>query len=193
MHSRLKMKSILGVLKFVSKYEDRKVYGKTIPNVMLFKEIMETTAYKTYLAFATRKAIHKKARKRTKAATTMMKESISLMMTNIIFEDPVVALELAKSISKTEAEEQEAARLLHETHKHIVTEKPNDHNRLQAQVKELFEYQSSRRARRSIQVNTDVSEESWGNDSNTEKSDEEEVPWIYSDDDEENKHDNDET
>ncbi|GJV80665.1 hypothetical protein Tco_1516535 [Tanacetum coccineum] len=80
MHS-IKNDSVLGVLKFVSKYEDRKVYGKTIPNVMLFKEIMETTAYKTYLAFATRKAIHKKARKRTKAATTMMKESISLMMT----------------------------------------------------------------------------------------------------------------
>ncbi|GKE74337.1 hypothetical protein Tco_1536378 [Tanacetum coccineum] len=32
-----------------------------------------------------------------------------------------------------------------------------------------------------------------GNDSGTEKSDEEEVPWIYSNDDEENKHDNDET
>ncbi|GJT17162.1 retrovirus-related pol polyprotein from transposon TNT 1-94 [Tanacetum coccineum] len=31
---------------------------------------------------------------------------------------------------------------------------------------------------------TNVSEESWGIDSNTEKSDEEEVPWIYSDDDE---------
>ncbi|GJV43080.1 hypothetical protein Tco_1427616 [Tanacetum coccineum] len=42
-------------------------------------------------------------------------------------------------------------------------------------------------------VATDVSEESWGNDSDIEKSNEEEVSWIYSDDDEENKHDNDET
>ncbi|GJY67267.1 hypothetical protein Tco_0469505 [Tanacetum coccineum] len=74
MHS-IKNDSVLGVLKFVSKYEDRQVYGKTIPNIMLSKEIMETTAYKTYLAFATRKTIHKKARKRRKAATTIMKES----------------------------------------------------------------------------------------------------------------------
>ncbi|GKE34449.1 hypothetical protein Tco_1453771 [Tanacetum coccineum] len=72
---KLQNDSVLGVLKFVSKYEDRQVYGKTIPNIMLSKEIMETTAYKTYLAFATTKAIHKKARKRTKDATTIMKES----------------------------------------------------------------------------------------------------------------------
>ncbi|GKE58295.1 hypothetical protein Tco_1497480, partial [Tanacetum coccineum] len=35
---------------------------------------------------------------------------------NIISEDPDTALELAKSISRLEDEEQEATRLFHETH-----------------------------------------------------------------------------
>ncbi|GJV43079.1 copia protein [Tanacetum coccineum] len=126
MHS-IKDDSVLGVLKFVSKYKDRQVYGKTIPDAMVSKEIIETTAYKTYLAFAIGKAIHKKARKRTKAATTTtMKESSLTIDDNIISKDPDVALELAKSMSKTEAEEQEAARLVHETHERIITKKPTE-------------------------------------------------------------------
>ncbi|GJV01523.1 hypothetical protein Tco_1335092 [Tanacetum coccineum] len=40
---------------------------------------------------------------------------------NIIFDDPDAALELAKSISKTEAEEAEEARQVHATHARIVT------------------------------------------------------------------------
>ncbi|GKG10802.1 hypothetical protein Tco_0342202, partial [Tanacetum coccineum] len=116
MHS-IKNDSVLGVLKFVSKYEDRKVYGKTIPDVMS-REIMETTAYKTYLA-----------RKGTKVATTIIKESSLTANDNIISEDPDAALELAKSISRTEAEEQEATRLVHETHERLVTEKPTERRR----------------------------------------------------------------
>ncbi|GKF48402.1 hypothetical protein Tco_0141653, partial [Tanacetum coccineum] len=105
------------------------VYGKTIPNIMLSKEIMETTAYKTYLAFATRKTIHKKARKRRKAATTIMKESSLTIDDNIISEDPDVTLELAKSMNKTKVKEQEAAGLVHETHERLVTEKPTEKRR----------------------------------------------------------------
>ncbi|GJZ20152.1 hypothetical protein Tco_0556742 [Tanacetum coccineum] len=41
---------------------------------------------------------------------------------NIIFDDPDTALELGKSISKTEAEEAEATRQVHATHARIVTE-----------------------------------------------------------------------
>ncbi|GJU15862.1 hypothetical protein Tco_1143828 [Tanacetum coccineum] len=92
-------------------------------------EIIRTTAYNTYLAFATRKAIHKKARKRTKVATTTMKESSLNANDNIISKDPDVALKLAKSIRKTEAEEQEATRLVHETHERIVTEMPSERRR----------------------------------------------------------------
>ncbi|GJZ64383.1 retrovirus-related pol polyprotein from transposon TNT 1-94 [Tanacetum coccineum] len=167
MHS-IKNDSVLGVVKFVSMYEDRQVYGKMIHDVMMSKEFMKTIAYKTYLAFVTRKAIHKKARKRTKDATTTMKESSLTVDDNIIPKDLDVALELAKSMSKTEAEEQEA------------------------QVKELLIPEVLDEPKVDSAA-TDVSEESWGNDSDTEKSDEEEVLWIYSNNDEENKHDNDET
>ncbi|GKA14095.1 hypothetical protein Tco_0693741 [Tanacetum coccineum] len=41
---------------------------------------------------------------------------------NIIYDDPDATLELAKSISKTEAEEEDAARKVHATHARIVTE-----------------------------------------------------------------------
>ncbi|GJR96785.1 hypothetical protein Tco_0268959 [Tanacetum coccineum] len=75
---------------------------------------MDTMAYKTYLAFAIGKAIPKKARKRTKTHINPMKESSLTVDDNIISKDPNVALELAKSISRTKAEEQEAARLMHE-------------------------------------------------------------------------------
>ncbi|GKG55898.1 hypothetical protein Tco_0574792, partial [Tanacetum coccineum] len=39
-----------------------------------------------------------------------------------IYDDPVAALELAKSTSQTEAEEAEAARKVHATHARILTE-----------------------------------------------------------------------
>ncbi|GJU74692.1 hypothetical protein Tco_1266097, partial [Tanacetum coccineum] len=122
MHT-IKDASVLGGLKFVSKHEDSQVYGKTIPNAMVSREIMETTTYKTYLAFSTGKAIPKKVRKRTKTATTSKKKGSLMADDNIISEDPDAALELAKSISKTEAEEQEAARLVLETHECLATEK----------------------------------------------------------------------
>ncbi|GJU25676.1 hypothetical protein Tco_1164297 [Tanacetum coccineum] len=83
-------------------------------------EIMKTTTYKTYLAFSTGKSIPKKARKRTKMATTPKKKSSLSVDDNIILKDPDAALELAKSISRTEAEEQEATRLVHETHERLV-------------------------------------------------------------------------
>nr|GFB55953.1 hypothetical protein [Tanacetum cinerariifolium] len=113
----------MGGLKFVSKHEDSQMYGKTIPNAMVSREIMETMAYKTYLAFFTRKAIPNKARKRTKTATTSKKKSSLMADDNIISEDPDAALELAKSIGRTEAEERETLRLVHETHERLVTKK----------------------------------------------------------------------
>ncbi|GKD09805.1 hypothetical protein Tco_1189490 [Tanacetum coccineum] len=125
----IKSDSVLGVLKFVSKYEDRQVYGKSIPDVMLSNEVMETKAYKTYLAFATGNVIPKKARKRTMAHITPLKESSLTADDNIIPDDPDAALELAKSISKTEAKEQEASRLVHENHECLVTEQTTGRRR----------------------------------------------------------------
>ncbi|GJT00282.1 retrovirus-related pol polyprotein from transposon TNT 1-94 [Tanacetum coccineum] len=178
----------------------------------------------------------------TKAATTTMKESSLTVDDNIISEDPDVALELVKSMGKTDVEEQEAVRLMHETHERIVIEKPTKRRRqtgeLSSEILQHYQRRNQSQKLKSVQVmseeeclaadtkkasklatrpqqtkgssegaglipevsdeqkvdsaTTDVSEESWGNDSDSEKSDEE-VPWIYSDDDEENKHDNDET
>nr|GFC75935.1 hypothetical protein [Tanacetum cinerariifolium] len=91
----VKNDSVLGFTKFVSKYEIRQVYGMLIPDVLVSKEMMESKTYKTYLDFA------------------IGKETLIL-----------TALELAKSISRTKAEEQEATRLVHETHERLVTEQP---------------------------------------------------------------------
>nr|GEW29664.1 hypothetical protein [Tanacetum cinerariifolium] len=45
--------SVLGRLKFVAKNEDNQVYGMSIPDVMINKEIENSKAYQTYLAFPT--------------------------------------------------------------------------------------------------------------------------------------------
>ncbi|GKC13345.1 hypothetical protein Tco_1010127 [Tanacetum coccineum] len=95
----IKNDSVLGRLKFVPKNEDSQVYGETIPDVKVSKEIMETKAYKTYLAFSTGAAVPKKARKGKKAAITPKKKSSFTTDDNII-PNPDVALELGKSISK---------------------------------------------------------------------------------------------
>nr|GEU85736.1 hypothetical protein [Tanacetum cinerariifolium] len=128
MHT-IKDDSVLGGLKFISKHEDSQVYGKIIPNAVVSKEFMKTMAYKTYLTFTIGKSIPNKSRKRTKTATTPKKESSLTADDNIISEDPNTAFELAKSISRTEAEEQEAARLVFETHERLVTEKPTKRRR----------------------------------------------------------------
>nr|GEV32770.1 hypothetical protein [Tanacetum cinerariifolium] len=128
MRNRLFMHSItndsaLGRLKFVAKNEDNKVYGMSIPDMMINMEIKNSKAYQTYLAFTTGIAIPKKVRKGTKAAITPKKKGSFLANDNIISELDV-ALELGKSISKTEAEEHEEARKVHETHERLVTTNP---------------------------------------------------------------------
>ncbi|GKC99235.1 hypothetical protein Tco_1169510 [Tanacetum coccineum] len=51
----------------------------------------------------------------------LLQRRILLLLLNIISDDPDDALELTKSISRTEIEEQETARLMHETHERLVT------------------------------------------------------------------------
>nr|GEU66945.1 hypothetical protein [Tanacetum cinerariifolium] len=62
-------------LKFVAKNEDNQVYGKMITYNMVSKEIKESTAYKTYFAYATSLAIPKKAIKGSKVASQQKKAS----------------------------------------------------------------------------------------------------------------------
>ncbi|GKB22443.1 integrase, catalytic region, zinc finger, CCHC-type containing protein [Tanacetum coccineum] len=62
------------------------------------------------------------AKKKT-SAKRRVKKKVSLSVDdNIISDDPDAALELAKSISKTKAEDEEAASKVHATHARIVTE-----------------------------------------------------------------------
>nr|GEV40019.1 hypothetical protein [Tanacetum cinerariifolium] len=130
--------------------------------------------------------------------------------------DPNISLELSKPISKTEAKEQEATRLVHETHERIVIEKSTGTRKQIGVVfkdtltvlkkKPVDQYQKLKGLSGGAglipevpdepKVNstaTDVSKESWGNDSDTKKSDEEEVPWIYSDDEEKDDNDDDQS
>ncbi|GKB52819.1 hypothetical protein Tco_0903572 [Tanacetum coccineum] len=61
--------------------------------------------------------------KRKTSSKRRVKKKVTLSADdNIISDDPDTALELGKSISKTEAEEAEAARQVHATHARIVTE-----------------------------------------------------------------------
>ncbi|GJT35802.1 hypothetical protein Tco_0926221 [Tanacetum coccineum] len=64
---------LLGALKFVSKIEDCQKYGALIPDGMINNDIKLSTAYKTYLDYATRKVPPKKARKFKKHASPKLK------------------------------------------------------------------------------------------------------------------------
>ncbi|GKA75185.1 hypothetical protein Tco_0781563 [Tanacetum coccineum] len=59
--------SVLGFLKFISKYEIRQVYSKLIPDVLVSRVMLELKAYQNYLDYPTGKVIPKESRKRTKA------------------------------------------------------------------------------------------------------------------------------
>nr|GEV02499.1 retrovirus-related Pol polyprotein from transposon TNT 1-94 [Tanacetum cinerariifolium] len=63
----------LGTLKFVAKREDYQKYGALIPDGMIIQDIKLSTAYKTYLDYATGKVPPKKARKFKKPASPKFK------------------------------------------------------------------------------------------------------------------------
>nr|GEZ27039.1 hypothetical protein [Tanacetum cinerariifolium] len=64
----------------------------------------------------------KPAKKKTSSNRRVKKKVTLSANDNIISDNPDAALELAKSISKTKAEEAEASRKVHDTHARIVTE-----------------------------------------------------------------------
>nr|GEW38084.1 hypothetical protein [Tanacetum cinerariifolium] len=67
------MLSTIRTLKFISKTEDYQKYGVLIPDEMINEDIKLSTAYKTYLDYATRKVPPKKARKFKKPASPKLK------------------------------------------------------------------------------------------------------------------------
>ncbi|GJW77334.1 hypothetical protein Tco_0139016 [Tanacetum coccineum] len=87
------------------------------------------------------------AKKKT-ASRRVVKKKVTLSADdNIISNDPDDALELAKSISQTEAEEAEAARKVHDTHARIVTE----------YVSESAKKKSSGRSSKSVEIQDTLS------------------------------------
>ncbi|GKE76348.1 hypothetical protein Tco_1542468, partial [Tanacetum coccineum] len=65
--------SLLGTLKYVSKTEEHQVYGALIPKEMLNEDILNSTAYQTYYAYASGAKEPKKARKFKKPASPKLK------------------------------------------------------------------------------------------------------------------------
>nr|GEY93921.1 hypothetical protein [Tanacetum cinerariifolium] len=65
--------TLLGILKFVSKTEDYQKYRALIPDGVINQDIKLSTAFKTYLDYATGKAPFKKARKFKKPASPKLK------------------------------------------------------------------------------------------------------------------------
>nr|GEW55072.1 hypothetical protein [Tanacetum cinerariifolium] len=111
-------------LKFVRIGEDYQQYGLPIPETMLTEAIKQSESYKIFIKYSTGQIPPKKSRGKgsqgkktthTHVADVDVSEELDL-------ESPKnIALELNKSISKTEAEEAEAARQVHAMHARIVT------------------------------------------------------------------------
>ncbi|GJS75622.1 hypothetical protein Tco_0725503 [Tanacetum coccineum] len=118
----IKDDGVLGRLKFVSKGEYNQVYGMSIPDVMVNNDIKNSKAYQTYLAISTGIVVPNKARKGMKT-TAAPKKKGSITADDNINHDPKEVLKLGKSISRTEAEEQEEGRRVLETHECLVTKK----------------------------------------------------------------------
>ncbi|GKB62165.1 hypothetical protein Tco_0918351 [Tanacetum coccineum] len=65
--------SLLGTLKYVSKTEEHQVYGAVIPKEMINEDILNSTTYKTYYAYASGAKEPKKARKFKKPTSLKLK------------------------------------------------------------------------------------------------------------------------
>ncbi|GJV91462.1 retrovirus-related pol polyprotein from transposon TNT 1-94 [Tanacetum coccineum] len=121
-------------LKFVRIGKDYQEYGLSILETMLTEAIKQSESYQIFIKYFTSQIPPKKSRgkeskpkpesvKRKTSSKRRVKKKVTLSADdNIISNDPNTALELGKSISKTEAEEAKATRQVHATHARIVTE-----------------------------------------------------------------------
>ncbi|GKD12698.1 hypothetical protein Tco_1197105 [Tanacetum coccineum] len=69
-------KIILGTMRFVSKFEDFQVYGALLLNKMTNQQMLDSDAYKTYLAYATSATSPKMKRKFKKPASSLKKRTL---------------------------------------------------------------------------------------------------------------------
>ncbi|GKB59198.1 hypothetical protein Tco_0915384 [Tanacetum coccineum] len=119
--------------KFVRIGEDIQEYGRTIPEAMLTDAIKQSKTYKAFIGYSTGLVPPKKTRGKGSQGKNRRKSKnkVSISADDNFITKPDVALELRKSISLTEAEEEEAARRVHTTHERLVTEsdEPSGTNR----------------------------------------------------------------
>ncbi|GJV18584.1 retrovirus-related pol polyprotein from transposon TNT 1-94 [Tanacetum coccineum] len=147
----IKDDGVVNRLKFVRIGEDFQEYGLPIPKIMLTEKIKQSEFYQMFIKYSTvlippkksrgkgsqgKKAVvspkpasdeesdksdAKPARKPT-GSRRVIKKKVSISVDDNIILEPNVALELGKSMSLTEAAEEEAARQVHATYERIVTE-----------------------------------------------------------------------
>ncbi|GJT35735.1 hypothetical protein Tco_0926154 [Tanacetum coccineum] len=99
-----------------------KEYGLPIPEAMLTEAIKQSESYQMFIKYSTESKPEPEPVKRKIASRRVVKKKVTISDADNIIPDPDVALELGKSISITEAEEEEAAKQVHATHARIVTE-----------------------------------------------------------------------
>nr|GEU31903.1 putative reverse transcriptase, RNA-dependent DNA polymerase [Tanacetum cinerariifolium] len=147
------------------------------------------------------------ARKRT-ASRRVVKKKVTISITDNIIPDPDVSLELGKSISLTEAAEEEAARQVHATHARIVTKSileparrrpPGIAFRDTSKVSKKVSFDPSQKLKgtgglnkgtgRKPEVPGESTVVSATLSEGTDQRDDEEVEWIYFDEDDEKKDD----
>ncbi|GJZ03003.1 hypothetical protein Tco_0520964 [Tanacetum coccineum] len=95
---------VVSRLKFVRISKEFQEYGLPIPETMLTKGIKQSESYQMFIKYSTRLIPSKKSKD------------------DNIIPEPDVSLELGKSMSLTEAAEEEAARQVHATHERIMIE-----------------------------------------------------------------------
>ncbi|GJR93048.1 hypothetical protein Tco_0265222 [Tanacetum coccineum] len=147
----IKDDGIISRLKFVRIGKDYHEYGLPIPETMLTDAIKQSESYWMFIKYLTgqippknnsdkgskgkkivddsqetldvsKESEPEPARKKTSSKRRVKKKVTLSADDNIIFDDLVASLELAKSVSQTEAGEAEAVRQFHATHARIMTE-----------------------------------------------------------------------
>ncbi|GKA67243.1 hypothetical protein Tco_0767051 [Tanacetum coccineum] len=131
--------------------KDVQQYGLAIPATMLNNEIIQSKSYKRFILYSTGQIPPKKSRgkgsqgkksaylteesvdvsdesepepliRRKISSRRVVKKKATISVDDTIVPKPDIALELGKSISLTEAEEEAAARQVYATHARIVSE-----------------------------------------------------------------------
>ncbi|GJU90843.1 hypothetical protein Tco_1303266 [Tanacetum coccineum] len=151
----IKDDGVLSRMKFVRIEKDVQEYGRAIPDAMLIDNIKQSETYQMFIKYSTGLITLKKtrgkglqgkkaavspkpasvevsdesdsepARKRT-SSKRVIKKKVSISARDNIISEPDVTLESGKSMSLTEATEEEATRQVHATHELIVTKSDSE-------------------------------------------------------------------